>query len=303
MDEQPLVSVAICVYNGGLYLSEQLDSIVNQSYKMIEIIAVDDRSTDESKSILSRYANQYPNIQIHFNNANLGYTKNFEKAIMMCNGKYIALCDQDDIWLPDKIASQVATIGDSILIYHDSEFMNEQGKNLNKKVSNLFNMYEGNSPLPFVFMNCVSGHTVMFNRSLVQYALPFNPNFFHDWWLAFVAANVGSIKYLPTTLVRYRQHTTNTIDILETKLDKAQKRPNELLLRKNWVTYCSTFNGNYAKYLSQIARLIDPEMSLFSKIKLYYLLNKNKTLFQYISKSPLKKQSKDLRKLVFNIDR
>jgi len=301
MNEQPLVSVSLCVYNGEKYLELQLDSILNQDYKNIEVIAVNDCSTDNSQAILESYVERHSNLRVFNNEANLGYVKNFERAISLCEGKYIALSDQDDIWLPQKISKQVAAIGNAMLIYHDSEFINEDGNSLNKKLSDILNLYEGNSPLPFVFMNCVSGHSVMFNRDLIQYALPLNPLFFHDWWLAFVAANVGSIKVIREPLVKYRQHTTNTIDILESKVDKQVKKANELLDKKTWAIHCSTFNGPQQKYLQQITRLIRPDLSFFSKLRLYYLLAKNKSLFHFISKSPIKKQLKDIRKLVFSI--
>jgi glycosyltransferase involved in cell wall biosynthesis len=301
MNQQPLVSVALCVYNGEKYLELQLDSILNQDYQNLEVIAVNDCSTDNSQAILESYVERYSNLKVFNNKVNLGYVKNFEKAITLCTGKYIALSDQDDIWLPQKISKQVASIEDSILIYHDSEFIDEEGNSLNKNLSDILNLYEGDSPLPFIFMNCVSGHAVMFNRSLIDHALPLNPLFFHDWWLAFVAANVGTIKVIREPLVKYRQHTTNTIDILESKADKQVKKPNELLDKKVWAIHCSTFNGPYQKYLTQITRLIRPDLSFFGKLRLYYLMARNKSLFQFISRSPVKKQLKDIRKLVFSI--
>src|SRR5688500_10348209 len=94
----PLVSIALCVYNGEKFLREQLDSLVNQSYPNIEIIASDDRSTDASLLILQEYADRYPYFKFGQNEQNLGYVKNFEKVISLCSGDLIALSDQDDIW-------------------------------------------------------------------------------------------------------------------------------------------------------------------------------------------------------------
>ena len=77
--ENPLVSVVIATYNGEKFLAEQLDSIFNQSYKNIEVIAVDDASSDSTYNILKQYSLKYKNLKIFVNEKNLGYIKNFEK--------------------------------------------------------------------------------------------------------------------------------------------------------------------------------------------------------------------------------
>ena len=301
MDKQPLVSIAICVYNGEKYLRQQLDSIFNQQYSTIEVVAVDDCSTDASRQILLQYQERYPNLKLYFNDVNLGYVKNFEKAITLCTGDLIALSDQDDIWHPQKIQKQVDQIGDHLLIYHNSAFIDGDGNSLNKSMTDLLNLYQGNSPLPFVFMNSVSGHTVLFKRQLAEYALPFNPAFFHDWWLAFVAGAKGSIKAINEPLVEYRQHPQTTIDILHIKENEAQQKTHELLSKQAWVAHCSNFDSDHSVYLKEISELLHPGLSLRGKLKLYMLLAKNKTDFRCISKLPAKSQLKIIRKLVFNI--
>lgn len=299
MNQQPLVSVALCVYNGERYLDLQLNSILTQDYQNIEVIAVDDCSTDGSAAILRSYADRFNNLKIYSNEVNLGYVKNFEKAINLCNGKYIALADQDDIWYPEKISTQVAAIGNNILIYHDSEFVDKEGKSLNQKVSDRLNLYQGNSPLPFVLMNSASGHSMMFDRALINYALPFDPFFFHDWQLVFAAANLGSIKAIPQVLVKYRQHNSNTVNLR----NSAAKPVNELLSKKNWVGYCSRYNGPYRQYITRLYHLIRPDISWFEKIELFYLLAKHRKQLYAINKTPVKKQLNMLRKLVFRIGR
>src|SRR5258708_3925751 len=102
-----LVSIALCTYNGEAYLKEQLDSLIDQTYPNCEIIIVDDCSKDGTVDILKQYANEYTQIKLYINTENLGYTKNFEKAIVLCNGEYIALCDQDDIWDKNKISIMI----------------------------------------------------------------------------------------------------------------------------------------------------------------------------------------------------
>jgi len=212
--EKPLISIALCTYNGEKFLEEQLDSLIQQDYRPIEIIAVDDFSSDRSFEILQKYKQRFSYFKIFRNPENLGFLKNFEKSLSLCKGEYIAFCDQDDIWLPNKLSLQIENLGSNGLIYHDSELINESGTSLSIKISDLINMYEGNSPLPFLLRNCVSGHAILIHRKIVEDILPFQIGY-HDWWTAYVAANTTGIKYLDSCLVKYRQHGDSATKILK----------------------------------------------------------------------------------------
>lgn len=219
MSQTPLVSIALCTYNGARFLREQLDSLVNQDYSNLEIIVTDDCSSDQTRQILEEYAERFSFIKLYLNTENLGYVKNFEKAIQLCSGDLIALSDQDDIWSLDKISKMQEHIGDHLLSYHDSEFINERGESMNKKLSDVVNMYAGNDFKPFLLFNSVSGHACLFKKELIQGGcLPFPKAVFHDRWLAFAATNLGSIGYLNLSLVKYRQHENSDTNIL--KLDR-----------------------------------------------------------------------------------
>lgn len=304
MEKQPLVSIAVCVYNGAKYLSKQLDSIFNQDYNNIEVIVVDDCSTDMSKLVLEQYADQYPSLKLYCNHENLGYVKNFERAISLCNGRYIALSDHDDIWSPSKISMQVKAIPGYVMVYHDSQYIDENDNEMDIKMSDLLRLQDWTSPIPFFLKNSVSGHTILFDRILLEHALPFNPRLFHDWWLAFVAVNLGPIKYLPITLVKYRQHLNNTIDMLNLRQDKLDEvPPNPLLLSKEWIQHCSNYKGNYANYLKKISCLIKKEISFLEKLRLFFLLIKYKDEFMATSKEPIRRNLKKIRSMVFNLNK
>lgn len=306
MNTSPLVTIAMCVYNGDRFLRLQLDSIINQTYINFELVIVDDCSTDLSRSILTEYEKKDNRIKLHFNSANIGYVKNFEKAIRLAKGQYIALSDHDDIWLPDKIARQVAHIGSHLLIYHDSEYIDDQGNSLHTKMSDLLNLYQGDSPLPFIFRNCVSGHTIMFDRMLIPFLLPFNSNFFHDWWIVFVATNLGSIKLIPDSLVQYRQHVNNTIDILDLRKEKNTNQEktifNPLIAEQEWIHHCSTFNGRYKKYITEVHNLLKQSHSFYSRIRLFFKLYKYKWKLLFIDKYRKKDKVKILKKMVFSLN-
>ena len=93
-----LVSVVMSTYNGSLYVSEQIDSIINQTYSNLEIILADDASTDNTFEILKSYAAKDKRIIAYQRNANAGYNINFSEACTKASGEYIAISDQDDVW-------------------------------------------------------------------------------------------------------------------------------------------------------------------------------------------------------------
>jgi len=254
----PLISIALCTYNGEKYLNEQLESLAGQSYSNYEIVIVDDNSSDNTLNILNEFIYKYKdlNIKLYKNKQNKGFTKNFEYAIEMCEGELIALADQDDLWMSNKLLVQYHNIGEHMLIYHDSLFINSDGKSLNIKASDIFQMHNNQSNLDFLCVNRVSGHEILFRRELLKYALPFDSRFYHDWWLAFVASNFNKMKYIPDILVYYRQHLSNvTSPLLEQGSGKIFD------VNYDWLEYVSKW-----KWLSN-KKEIDYIYSLFMRRK------------------------------------
>lgn len=271
----PIVSIALCTYNGAKFLEEQLDSLVVQTYKNIEVVVVDDCSTDNTYNILMEYAARYPNFSVYRNEQNVGFLRNFEKALTYCNGEFIALCDQDDIWYPEKIELQMAAIGNNMILYHDSEFIDDEGSLLGEKISDDHNFYSGNEPKVFLFRNCVSGHAMLIRKELLQYALPFKDNFYHDWWLTYVAVNVGSIHFIPQCLVKYRRHTeSNTVKDVLTKSQR-------ILQNIKWLELCSSYTRNRdPEFVKTLFELYKKRTHSFTAKHLRDILIKNrKSLF------------------------
>ncbi len=169
----PLVSIAMATYNGEKFLQKQLDSIYGQTYKNIEVIVTDDCSTDKTVEILQEYKKNY-GLKYHINDHNLGFIKNFEKAITLSNGNYVALADQDDIWLPEKIETLVEKIKGYSLVCSDASLINGN----DEIMITSFNEYSGRS-IPkdkvfqyLVFGNYVTGCTAMIDKELFSNALP-----------------------------------------------------------------------------------------------------------------------------------
>jgi glycosyltransferase involved in cell wall biosynthesis len=263
MKDIPLVSIALCTYNGEKFLVKQLDSILNQNYINIEVIITDDCSSDTTRQILETYQKKDERIKLYFNETNLGYTKNFEKAIKLCTGKYIALSDQDDIWEKSKISELVTEIDGKVMVFHNSDLIDENDNQIdNYTVSNTTRIYDNESCLPFLFSNCVHGHATLFDSGLKDYLFPFDDRYSHDWWLAYVAFNIGKVKYVDKILVHYRQHQSSITDTLKLRKENAKVKRvrgiDRILPDLDMIKYCAEFKGNR-----------DPELMK----KAYYLLS------------------------------
>ncbi|MFZ2889773.1 glycosyltransferase family 2 protein [Sulfuricurvum sp.] len=215
-----LISIAICTYNGEKYLQKQLESILHQTYQNIEVIVVDDRSKDSTMDILHNYQLQDKRLRIFQNEKNLGFVQNFSKAISLCNGDFIALADQDDIWKLNKIEKFIAEIGDNILIYSDAILIDEREQSLDKLlIRPENNLISGNCNKAFFFSNCVSGNTLMFKKELLSYILPIPDVSYHDIWIAYVASSIGTITYTDEPMTYYRRHNEQ-VTTLSIKIKK-----------------------------------------------------------------------------------
>ncbi len=211
----PLVSVVLATYNGERFLRAQLDSILTQTYPWIEVIAVDDCSTDETVTILNEYAVNYKNVTVFINEQNLGYVKNFEKGFSLATGEFVAPCDQDDVWLPTKIEVLIREIGNNAIVYCDSEFIDGEGQLLGTKMSDTKTLTDFDSPIMYIEAGISAlGHAMLIKKEVVLAAMPFPVLFSHDNWLGFVASFRGSVKFFDEVLVHYRRHDMNVMNAL-----------------------------------------------------------------------------------------
>lgn len=284
-----LVSVALCTYNGEKYLKEQLDSIIQQSYKNIEIIICDDCSTDNTINIVNEYITKYDFIKLYRNTNNLGFKKNFEKAIYLCKGFYIALSDQDDIWDKNKLEVLIDNINDNVLIYSNAKLIDKFGNYIDQCLVNTKrNLVSGRNNKAFLFDNCVSGNTILFKRALVKYILPIpNEVSFHDIWIAFVAATYGSIGYYHEPLISYRRYPEQVTHVMKNKDNTFLSRLKEKKIKKvksverkleNLYAFLSLdILDEDCKYLiEELISHFENYSNTFFNINTYKLLQKNK---------------------------
>lgn len=227
-----LVSIAMATYNGDKYLKEQLDSLLQQTWPPIEIVITDDGSKDNTVAIIRKYQQQYPSIFLYRNEQNKGVTKTFENSIKHCSGAYIALCDQDDIWELDKIATLVNAIGKEDAVYSNSLLVDQDGQSLGKDFKQVMNLQSYYSGAPFLLANCIPGHTLLIKAEFMKKILPMPPELYFDNWISFCAASNNGVKYVDRCLVKYRQHETNTVGVRKLRKNNKQESSKELYDRK-----------------------------------------------------------------------
>ncbi|RYZ22975.1 MAG: glycosyltransferase [Chitinophagaceae bacterium] len=213
---RPTISVVLCTFNGAPYLPAQLDSIRRQTYPIYEVLAFDDGSTDGTLDILDRYAATWPALKVHRNAERLGFNGNFQQALLAATGDAIAISDQDDIWMKEKLEKCVAIWDPKCpLVYCDSmRFEGEVPEVPKRSHHNIF--FSGNDARKLLFANTVSGHAMIVRRDFLPKVLPFREGIFYDWWMAFIAADNGGVAFLDEPLVLHRIHEKNASGHKET---------------------------------------------------------------------------------------
>ena len=223
---RPTVSVALCTHNGERFILEQLRSILRQTELPTQIVLSDDASTDATVALVQREVDDHLGDPIELvvlrNEPALGVTANFAQAVAACTGELVALSDQDDSWLPDRVETMVDSfLADAslTLLFSDAQLVDGAGEPLRDTLfasirftaGEQREVHAGEALTTLLRRNVVTGATVMFRRSLLEAALPFPSSWVHDEWLAIIAAITGRVDFLPLQLIEYRQHGGNQI--------------------------------------------------------------------------------------------
>lgn len=279
MGNWAIVSVVLCTYNGEKHIRQQLDSLLSQTYSPIEIIIQDDNSTDTTLEILAEYQKEYKSISVYRNEENIGFNQNFEKALMLAKGEYIAICDQDDIWLENKIERLVNHIKDHWLIFSNSELIDETGKSLNKLLVGSLDLKEADFTA-ILLRNFVSGHTTLFKREFIAFILPFPKTGYYDWWMGFVALYHHKLIYLDEVLTRYRIHSHSVINKqVDNMAENALKRAvqNSALVQLGHFYNYLKDHRKQQQIISKVVTLFNPESDgqRDFKLALFLYLNYN----------------------------
>lgn len=219
--EEKKVDILLATYNGEKYVGEQIESILNQSYKNIRIIISDDCSKDNTPKILEEYQKKDDRIKVFIQPENLGVVKNIEFLLNQVESPLYMLADQDDVWLTEKVEKSVEKIQkeNADLVFGDLEVVDQNLNTiyqsfgdfmlLNKKIEKYINSYKVN-----YLYNCVTGCTLISKKELLNYILPLPTNskfLIHDHWIGLMAGIYGKISYMPEKYIKYRQHGNNQV--------------------------------------------------------------------------------------------
>ena len=223
-----MISVAMCTFNGERFIEAQLRSIVAQSVPVDEIVVSDDGSTDATIAIVVRVLDAHPSISYRVlrNEVALGVTKNFEQAVCATSGDLIVLSDQDDVWYADRIErarSRFEADKHLLLVHAEARLVDADGGPLGATLFEaleatsweLGSIASGHAIDVFLRRNLALGAAIMFRRQLLEAALPFDPHWVHDEWLAVIAAATGdgTVDFIPEPVIDYRQHGANQIGV------------------------------------------------------------------------------------------
>ena len=228
-------SVAMCTYAGARFVGAQLESIAAQTRPPDELVVCDDRSPDETARIVEDFAARAPfPVRLHVNERNLGSTKNFERAITLCEGDRIALCDQDDVWLPSKLARLEEEFGRrprAALVFSDAEVADEAGRPTGRRLwesfgvgrAELERLRAGKGLGELLSGATVTGATAALRADLRRLVLPIPDGLplIHDAWIALLAACVAEVSAVEEPLILYRRHAGQQVGPLERRTSVA----------------------------------------------------------------------------------
>lgn len=215
------ISVVLCTYNGEKYIQQQIQSILDQSRLPDELIIVDDRSSDNTVSIIKRMLPDAGiTYQIHINEVNLGVVRNFEKGMGLSTGDIIFTCDQDDLWVNHKVERMLIEFDKNprcLLVFSDAILVNQD------RVPFSYRLWDVSRVLPDVFdqkryydellkKRVVTGAAMALRRELFEKTSPFpEKSWLHDGWLAINAPLYGDMVAIREPLIEYRQHGGNSV--------------------------------------------------------------------------------------------
>jgi len=240
--EDELVSVVMATFNGEKYIREQLDSILNQDYRNLEVIVVDDASTDSTVSILEEYSQRDKRVSYTCSEKNAGTSASFELALGSAKGDFIAFSDQDDIFDMRKISVMVAALKANPsrdMVVSDLALIDAEGNIIADSMwqHQQLRVKEGKPFKQLLYMNFVTGCAMMIRRRLLKIALPLPVGcMVHDWWFAVVSCSErgGGLVLVKDALTLYRQHGANSIGSHQVSLQSSIKRATNLESRNQW---------------------------------------------------------------------
>lgn len=223
MNDDP-VDILMATYNGSPYISQQIDSILEQSHGQIRLIIRDDGSTDETVKILENYAQRHASkVTLLPHDRRLGIKGNFSRLMQHATSKYIMFADQDDVWEKEKVETTLEIMKEleasrssesPLLVHTDLSVVDGNLTVLSPsfwKYTHM-NLLKGQTLNRLLMQNVVTGCATMINLPLLKLAYPIPEKaVMHDWWVALVASACGTMAALQEPTIKYRQHGKNSL--------------------------------------------------------------------------------------------
>lgn len=222
------ISVALCTYNGEKFIEQQLDSILNQTISVDEIIICDDCSKDNTVALINKYVLKNPELfKLYINEVNLKSNANFEKAIQLASGDFIFLSDQDDIWRNDKVEKILSVFDENKKaegVFSNADFIDDNNNTIydNLTLWDFVCFFENENSNPDNLLklliykgNYLTGATLCIKKEVKLFSIPFKTgdDFIHDEWLAFQLANRKTLYYSTEKLISYRIHSNQQLGV------------------------------------------------------------------------------------------
>lgn len=217
------IEVVLPTFNGERYLEAQLASIDAQTVRPNRVLLRDDGSMDGTRELIQQLQNHYGDwLCVLPHGGHLGCTANVNCLLQATTAPYVALADQDDLWLAQKVEKTLAHLqqlevrhgqGMPLLVHTDLQLADADGRPLLQSYWQRQRLDPARTKLDdLLCTNVVTGCSMLLNRALLNRALPIPPQaLMHDWWLALMASAVGRIEALPQPTLLYRQHARNVL--------------------------------------------------------------------------------------------
>ena len=219
-----MIDILMATYNGGKYISEQINSILNQTYKEWTLYIRDDGSKDNTVDIIDDYCKKYPGkiIRIKDDKLGLGAKLNFSELMKYSKSNYCMFADQDDVWLNTKIEDTMNKMIESenvhgketpILVHTDLKVVDGNLNIINESFWRYQNLNKDNKSLnTLLVQNNITGCTMMMNKSLMKLGVKVPKDcIMHDWWIGLIASGLGKIYTVDKPTMLYRQHGNNEV--------------------------------------------------------------------------------------------
>ena len=297
-----MVSVLLAAYNGERFIKAQLDSLLSQSLEDLEIVYSDDGSEDRTLEILKSYEKEFPHkIRGIYGEPSGSAQGNFFRLLSSVSGEYLMLCDQDDIWLPDKAEvtlKEMKRMEDQyqnttpILVHSDLSVTDQDANILHSSLARYQKIAVNDNRFShYLVENNITGNTVMINRAF-QELLSYIPDecVMHDWWLGLLASCFGKISYIDRPMTLYRQHEGNQVGAAGAVKQLIKRKGKRRTVKDNYRKIYRQAEVFYHQYNMQMTPEHKNTLELYLRLPFMSRKEKIQTIikYQFVKSTPLR---------------